>query len=486
MITPETLIRLHDQVINQQVFIQPGYLHSLRTGLRQLYMSGTSPDISNFLLLFGGGNDGQRVTVKNGIARIPILGPIYNDDPEDYLVKAGYISSYKAIREDYQACKDNEDVKCVVFDIESPGGIGGPLLDIMEEIYESREILPTVAYIENYGFSAAQGIAAACNEIWIARGAHCGSVGSIIIHEDITESLKMDGITVETFTYGKKKDQGASFKPLSDEARAEYKERVSKHGKEFTELTAKILGKGFESIKALEAGVFSGTDAIDVGLAHRIVPGHTVQAEVEKKFLSTKTKRNKGVGSKMDLQKLKDESLDEYKDLMAEAKAELEDSKDLSGEDTKAKDELAMKVASLETIVEKQGKVIESQTTEIKEHAKLEAIRSAKAIKAKADVILIKALTDKDCAIPVSLHSKVEVDHINFLKEDGGLDTEAYITAVGTEIKDWEAKLAKDEDSDIQGIGSGGEEVVADSSDEDTLAAINTLRIAGGLEPKAA
>ena len=483
-ISPDRLISMYESLINQHVFIQPGYLHSLRTGLRHMYMAGESPDISDFMFLFGGDNDRNQLTVQNGVARINISGPIYNDDPEDWAVRAGYIASYKAIRQDFQTCKDNEDVKVALFNIESPGGIGGPLMDLMEEIYEARDTLPSIAFIENYGFSAAQGIAAACKEVWVTRGARCGSVGSIIVHEDISEALKMDGISVETFTYGKKKDQGASFKPLSDDAREEYNDTVTKHGKEFTELTAKFLGKEFKAIKALEAGTFSGQEAVDVGLAHRVVQGHTVQAEIESKFLLTSKKKGKGVESKMDINELKTENLEAYNLLLAEAKTEAEASNKKPGQEAAPNDELSDKVDSLTTLVEEQGKLITTQTEKIKEQDKLESIRTVQAIESKAKGIMTTALSHKDCTVPESLHSKVEVSYTKFLKEDGELDVEAYTTAVTEEVKDWEAKFAQEDADKVKGMGSGGD---GGSSDEiskaDTLAAVNKLRVAGGLKP---
>ena len=357
-------------------------------------------------------------------------------------------------------------------------------MDLMEEIYEARDVLPSIAFIENYGFSAAQGIAAACSEVWVTRGARAGSVGSIIVHEDVSEMLKMDGISVETFTYGKKKDQGASFKPLSDDAREEYNDTVTKHGKEFTELTAKFLGKEFKAIKALEAGTFSGQEAIDVGLAHRVVQGHTVQAEIESKFSLTSKKKGKGVESKMDINELKTENLEAYNLLLAEAKTEAEASNKKPGQEAAPNDELSEKVDSLTTLVEEQGKLITTQTEKIKEHDKLESIRTVQAIESKAKGIMATALSHKDCTVPESLHSKVEVSYTKFLKEDGELDVEAYTTAVTEEVKDWEAKFAQEDADKVKGMGSGGD---GGSSDEiskaDTLAAVNKLRVAGGLKP---
>ena len=484
-ISPDKLISMYESLVNNPVCFQPGYLHSLRSSLRHLYMQGESQDISDFMFLFGGDNNKNQLTVQNGVARINISGPIYNDDPEDWEVRNGYIASYKAIRQDFQTCKDNEDVQVALFDIESPGGIGGPLMDLMEEIYEARDVLPSIAFIENYGFSAAQGIAAACSEVWVTRGARAGSVGSIIVHEDVSEMLKMDGISVETFTYGKKKDQGASFKPLSDDAREEYNDTVTKHGKEFTELTAKFLGKEFKAIKALEAGTFSGQEAIDVGLAHRVVQGHTVQAEIESKFSLTSKKKGKGVESKMDINQLKTENPEAYTLLLAEAKTEAEASIKKPGEEAAPSAELSGKIDGLTAIVEEQGKVIVTQAAQLKEHDKLELIRKAKAIESSALGIKTAALSHKDCTIPESLHSKVTVDHSKFLKEDGELDTESYTKAVDEEVKDWQTKYAKEETPGVMGMGSGGDDggVADETSEADTLASINRLRKAGGLKP---
>jgi len=474
-LTPERLIEMYYRLTLQPICINPEYLKKLKSAIVSM-KSGN--DLSDFFFMEAPELNANSVTVKNGIARFMVKGPIYNEDPEDFWVKAGYEASYKAIRNCVLECvelKQAGKISAAVMDIESPGGIGGPLFDLMEEIYNLKTELPIVAYIDNYGFSAAQGLAAACSKVWVSNGARCGSIGSIIVHENISEALKNEGVSVETFIYGKKKDLGVSFKPLTDEAREEFQAIVDQHGKEFTELVAKYLRKSFKAIKDLEAGTFSGREAIEVGIAHRIVLEHSVQSLMESQFPLKINKKAKGVESKMDIITFKTENPDLYAAIVASVGQEIR--KGITEEDNTRKD-LEAKVTALETENKEKDSVIAEQKEKIKDHEKTEAVHLEQMTKAQADGILKAALSKEGCLVPAGLHAKVEVDYVKFLKEDRTLDAEAYTTAVAIEVQDWESRFEKKDT--VAGFGSGGAPAKDDKPDIDK---INVMRKQAGLPP---
>lgn len=478
VMNPNDLIRLYNQLINVSIYMHQASAHSLRHALRQLYMSKGEMDISDFFFILND-SDESRTSVENGIGTIKINGPIYNDDPEDWAVKSGYVSSYKAIRNDFDEMMNDKDVKVVKFYIgESPGGIGLGLFDLMDDIYNARGLKPIISQIDNYGFSAAQGLASAADQTWINRSTMAGSVGSIIIHEDITEMLKQDGISVETFVYGKKKDQGASFKPLSNDAKEEYQADVNMHGEEFTKLVARNLNKPFKAIKSLEAGTFSGQDAVDVGLAHKIIPGHMVDSQIVSEFSLTSKPKNKGVQNKMDIETLKTEHPETYQAIFEERKSSVKIP------DTKENPETDAKITELSKTVEAQGKVIEAQDAKLKDYDKVEAIRAEKETQVKADNVWLKALAKSK--IPENLHEKVMkgLSHGSFKTEDGVFDKEAFSTAIDEEIKDWEERLEdKSGDPKIQGVGSGdGGDDKTEKKAEEIKNTVSSLASLAGLK----
>jgi capsid assembly protease len=413
--------------------------------LMRLIMSGPVGSLEDFFFFFDNDEDDDKdEKIVDGIGILEINGPIYNEDPEDWWVKKGYEASYKKIRQDIEAMQANDSVKVILGKFNSPGGIGSGLFDLMDDIYAMRGKKPMIAYVDNYGFSAAQGLMSAFDETWASRHAEQGSIGSIIMHTDISEALKQRGIKVETFTYGKKKDAFANFKPLSDDAKKEYKDEVTTHGKEFTELVARNFGLPFEMIRELEAGILSSQEAVKLGLTKKIIPEHKVMAEIKSRFKTTESTSTstffQEVKTNMNLKELKEQHPDAYDLLVMEVKMQLE------AEHNKKSDEMQKEIDRLKDENSKQAKQIE-------DNEKKETIRKYQAAKASGEKIVSESFSAETCKLPKSLSATIQgyVKVENFIKEDNSLDEAGLKEHVVAEIKKWEDSLKETEQDADQG-----------------------------------
>ncbi|RPI56455.1 MAG: hypothetical protein EHM49_00235 [Deltaproteobacteria bacterium] len=163
----------------------------------------------------------------------------------------------------------------------------------------------------------------------------------------------------------------------------------------------------------------------------------------------------------MDLEKLKEESPEEYEALMAEAKEaaakELEDAftSKLAGKDG----EISSLAAEKETLT------VTLQTTEARVLAleKKDVLREEEAMNFKAASIWKSELANS--GLPEWLHAKVQkhVQRASFMGEDGGFNVEAFTEAVKAEIKDWGSHVSQE---DVQGFSLLGRSVEGGSSHE--------------------
>jgi ClpP class serine protease len=98
-------------------------------------------------------------TTYDSIAVIPIHG-LLTKRSEMFDSFFG-TTSYEEIHELISLALEDADVHSILLDIDSPGGEVGGLFDLVDFIYESRNVKPIYAIANDYAFSAAYAIASA-------------------------------------------------------------------------------------------------------------------------------------------------------------------------------------------------------------------------------------------------------------------------------------------------------------------------------------
>jgi ClpP class serine protease len=130
--------------------------------------------------------------ICDGVAVVPIHGLL--------MKSAGFFSSflgaasYELIEKAINVALEDSEVKSILLDIDSPGGEVSGLFDLVDFIYESRELKPIYAIANDHAFSAAYAIASATSKIFVNRTSGVGSIGVIATHVDISEMNKKEGI----------------------------------------------------------------------------------------------------------------------------------------------------------------------------------------------------------------------------------------------------------------------------------------------------
>lgn len=211
--------------------------------------------------------DGSRrsyALADNGTAVVPMRGFLSNDD-------SWMGSGYGQIRAALAEAVADPEVSRIALDIDSPGGTVAGAFEAADAVRQANAKKPVTAYAGNLMASAAYAIASGAGRIVISPASLLGSIGIIVIHLDRSRMLDQAGVTPTLIFAGAKKADGSPLQPLSERARKDMQRDVDGLYDRFVDTVAagrKRLTK--TAIRATEAGVYRGRDAIQAGLADDI------------------------------------------------------------------------------------------------------------------------------------------------------------------------------------------------------------------------
>jgi ClpP class serine protease len=138
----------------------------------------------------------------------------------------------------------DDRVRAIFLKMDCPGGVVAPgivaLADWMRANRQSAGGKPIWVHAD-MACSAAMWIAAQADRILSPSMGYLGSIGAYMLHEDATAYLDKMGIGVTEIKFGSKKTDGAYWKALSPEAKADLQAEIDQVGRNF--LAAMIAGR---------------------------------------------------------------------------------------------------------------------------------------------------------------------------------------------------------------------------------------------------
>lgn len=173
-------------------------------------------------------------------AVIPIFGVISHRVSFMSDISGG--TSVEKITARFRAALADPSVKVIVFDVDSPGGGVEGVPEFADEVYKARGKKKIVAVANSLAASAAYWIAASAEELVVIPSGMVGSVGVYAAHEDVSAAMEKLGVKVSLISAGKYKTEGNPYEPLSDEARADIKDKVDACYDMFVKSVAKGRG----------------------------------------------------------------------------------------------------------------------------------------------------------------------------------------------------------------------------------------------------
>ena len=207
--------------------------------------------------------------VRTGIAVIPIYGSLVKRTI-GLQVESG-LTSYAAIADQIDSAVADPAVSGIVLDIDSPGGEAAGVFELSRRIRAAGEKKPIWAVANDAAFSAAYAIAASAERLFITETAGVGSIGVIALHVDQSARDATDGLRYTAITAGEHKNDFSPHEPLSVQAHASLQAEVDRLYAIFTDQVAQMRGIKPQAVRATQAALFFGEDAVKAGLADGVL-----------------------------------------------------------------------------------------------------------------------------------------------------------------------------------------------------------------------
>jgi len=198
--------------------------------------------------------ESEDVIMKNSIAVIRLDGVIIDTHEIDKKLKK---------------LDNNEKVKGIILEINSPGGLIAPTQVIYQRIMKMKK--PVYAVMESIAASGGYYIAVAADKVYAIDSTTTGSIGVIMQYSNVEELLNKIGIKSVVFKSGKLKDVPSTTRELSEDERKYLQANIDEFYEQFLRDVLKRRNISEKKLRTLADGrVFSGRKAFEYKLIDRL------------------------------------------------------------------------------------------------------------------------------------------------------------------------------------------------------------------------
>jgi protease-4 len=203
---------------------------------------------------------------KNQIAIIYATGDIIGGDGDDNSIGSERIS--KALRQ----ARLNDNIKAVVFRVNSPGGSSLASDVIWREVMLTKKTKPIIVSMGDYAASGGYYISCAADSIIAEPNTITGSIGIFAVLPNMQKFFNDKlGVTFDGVKTGKYADLGDISRPLTPEERDILQNEVNHGYDDFTKAVANGRHKTQEYVNSIGQGrVWTGEQALKIGLVDRL------------------------------------------------------------------------------------------------------------------------------------------------------------------------------------------------------------------------
>lgn len=210
-----------------------------------------------------------------GIAVLPIQGSIF--PKANLLTEFSGGTSIEKLMSDFNMLMNEDNVKGILLDIDSPGGNAIMIQEMADVIYEARQSgeKPIWAIANAMAASGSYYLGSQAEKLFVTPSGTVGSIGVVTIHTDESKADEMEGLKRTVITVGENKGLGHPYAPLDDKAKQIKLEEMTEIYNDFVASVARgrgvaaddvmeNYGKGrvYKSRSALEKGMVDGIKTI--------------------------------------------------------------------------------------------------------------------------------------------------------------------------------------------------------------------------------
>jgi signal peptide peptidase SppA len=200
-----------------------------------------------------------------GIALIPVYGSLVRRSLG--VDAASGLTAYSDIAGQIDLALADPRIEGILLDVDSPGGEAGGVFELGERIRLADAVKPIWALASDSAFSAAYAIACGASRLIVSRTGGVGSIGVIALHVDQSLRDAQDGYRFTAIYAGEHKNDFSPHAPLTDSAATRLQAEVDRLYGLFVSHVAMMRGMNEEDVRATQAGLFFGPEAVEAGLA---------------------------------------------------------------------------------------------------------------------------------------------------------------------------------------------------------------------------
>jgi ClpP class serine protease len=231
-------------------------------GLRNSLLTANKKDFDFKALLEMSDKGGfYQSTIKGDVAILPIKGAMIKN--HDIFARLFGMTSYDILNLELQALAENPDVKSIVLEMDTAGGVVSGVMDFIDTINTIKETKPIYAYISDKAFSAGYWIASQATKIMSSPTGAVGSIGAMV-----TFYKELDNADYKTVTYTSKNAPNKNADIESDVVAKETIELLNDIEQVFMEAVAKGRKTTTDDVKNNygNGGIISAKNALKAGM----------------------------------------------------------------------------------------------------------------------------------------------------------------------------------------------------------------------------
>lgn len=217
----------------------------------------------------------RNVTVRDGVAVVPVTGPIFRY--ANLFTEISGAVSTETLATDIQTALDDPTVKAIVLNIDSPGGEATGINELSDLIFNARGRKPIKAYAGGMMASALYWIGSAADEVIADDTAQIGSVGVVL-------SLRKrdDRPGEKTYEIVSQNAPNKRPDPETETGRSQLQARVDELASVFLDKVARNRGIDRAALndRFRQGGIATGALAVEAGMADRLGSLETLIAEL--------------------------------------------------------------------------------------------------------------------------------------------------------------------------------------------------------------
>ncbi|MCL7418824.1 MAG: signal peptide peptidase SppA [Halalkalicoccus sp.] len=235
-------------------------------------LPATGTELLGILLVIAVGMIGLRIAGRlagrafatYNVAEVAVEGPIKRDGGGRRVPSGPNATPTDDIVERIEAADEDGNVEGLLVKLNTPGGEVVPSDDIRRAIVAFEG--PAIAYTTDVCGSGGYWIASGCDELLAREASLVGSIGVIGSRVNASDLAERVGVSYERFAAGKYKDAGVPLRDMEEHERAYLQGLIDDFYGQFVERVAEGRDLSEEEVRATEARVFVGEEALELGL----------------------------------------------------------------------------------------------------------------------------------------------------------------------------------------------------------------------------